>query len=275
MKHEHFFFFRQSTGNESSWIKYKCNGTETTPDTISAINTTLIPGIKNTTVPKDFYHSPFNCQNSPAKNARQDATNITRIWVWGERNSGTGLTQILLDQNFLLSEKVIGGLPWKHGWMHQQDLTLMSNTLNILLVKDAFSWLASMHKAPIHAPDHAELPLEVFLLREWYAEKDIGEIDQHPVFGTRLVNIFQVRAAKLIDWNVVSPCLPYTYVLRYEDLIQNTTEAILSIAKTFSQNGLTLKTPGKIDTNVCVISFGGCINKKEKKSNKNLSRIGK
>jgi len=269
------FFLRKSAIKETSWIKYKCHGNETAPEELSATKSSRIRGVVDSSVPHGFYQSPFDCANSPAKNANALAGSIHRIWVWGERNSGTGIAQTILDQNFILSEKVIGGLPWKHGWMSQQDLSQMQNTLNILLVKDAYSWLHSMHKAPIHAPDHADLPLEVFLLKEWYAEKDIGEIDKHPVTGGRLANIFQVRAAKLYDWKSVASCLPLTYVIKYEDFISNTTKAILDIANTFASKGLRLKNPKVINTSVCVITFGACANKKEKNQTKNKNRSRK
>jgi len=125
-----------------------------------------------------------------------------------------------------------------------------------------------MQKSPIHAPDHADLPMDLFLLKEWYAEKDIGEIDRHPITNERFQNIFQVRVAKLVDWNAVASCLPYTYVMKYEDLVSNATQAILDLAKTFEPAGLRLKNPNRINTSVCVISFGGCVNKKEKNQTK-------
>jgi len=257
-----YYFLRPSTSNETSWVKYKCHGTETDPNVISAIESSSMIGVNQTSVPENFYVSPFDCSRSAAKSAIKNAKSIERIWVWGERNSGTGLTQNLLEQNFALPEKVIGGLQWKHGWMHQQDLSGMHKTLNVLLTKDAYAWLASMHKSPIHAPDHADLPLEVFLLQEWYSERNTVEVDKHPITNKRLANIFQVRAAKLLDWEAVAPCLPYTYVLRYEDLIANTTKAILDIANKFASAGLRLKNP-VINTSTCVISFGGCSSKKE------------
>jgi hypothetical protein len=254
-----YYTFRPSTSNETSWVKYKCHGNETDPKVISAKETTKMLGVRNTSVPKGFYVPSFNCNQSSAKSAIKEKKQIERIWVWGERNSGTGLTQTLLDQNFVLSEKVIGGLPWKHGWMHQQDLTGMHKTLNVLLVKDAYAWLGSMQKAPIHAPDHADLPMEVFLLQEWCSERNAIEVDKHPLTSKRLANIFQVRVAKLLDWEAVAPCLPYVYILRYEDLIANMTAAILDIAQKFK---LKMKGP-KVNTSTCVISFGGCANQKK------------
>ena len=57
-----------------------------------------------------------------AKNG-SDTKNINKIWVWGERNSCTTLVTEILKANFKLkcgskqTECVIGGLPWKHGFM--------------------------------------------------------------------------------------------------------------------------------------------------------------
>ncbi|EKX38799.1 hypothetical protein GUITHDRAFT_143986 [Guillardia theta CCMP2712] len=53
-----------------------------------------------------------------------DPRRINKIWIWGERSSCTTLMTELIRQNFRLGcgdpggdECVIGGLPWKHGYL--------------------------------------------------------------------------------------------------------------------------------------------------------------
>jgi len=168
------------------------------------------------------------------------------------------MTQRLMELNFVLREEVIGGLPWKHGFLKQQSLGDMDRTLNIFLVKDAYAWINSMKANPFHAPHMERINWAPFLTKEWYSVLDsLGEVDRNPSNYQRFANIMQLRAAKLRDWIKVRDCLPYHYTLRYEDLIKNTTRVILDIARQFQPYGLRLRHLEPV-TDVCVVHYGQC-----------------
>jgi len=150
--------------------------------------------------------------------------------------------------------------------MSEQELSVMNNTLNVLVIKDGYAWLNSMRKLPWHANNHFNLPWAHFLLLEWYSELGSGEADLHPTTKEKLLNIFQLRAAKLLEWQKVMSCLPYTYTVRYEDLLINTTQVILDIADKFKNYGDLQMTPDAPNSNVCVVSFGTCVEGTDQKA---------
>jgi len=205
-----------------------------------------------------FFEPIFQCSRSKASLAKKYPRGISRIWVWGERNSGTGMTQRLMNMNFNLSEEVIGGLPWKHGFASQQLLHDMDRTLNIFVVKDTYAWLNSMKQHPHHAPYFLHVDWVTFLTQKWYSEVDGREVDRNPQTRKSLANIMQLRAAKLRDWIKVRECVPYHYTVRYEDLIRNVTEVILDISQKFQSHGLKLRNDAP-NENVCLVYFGECI----------------
>ena len=64
-----------------------------------------------------------------------DPRRINKIWIWGERSSCTTLMTELIRQNFRLGcgdpggdECVIGGLPWKHGYLRHAGTPMPSST---------------------------------------------------------------------------------------------------------------------------------------------------
>ncbi len=71
--------------------------------------------------------------------AGKDPKVIKRMWIWGERNSCTTLVTDILFRNFApnLSCKdkpcVKGGMPWKHAFMREADLSEQETTLHILV----------------------------------------------------------------------------------------------------------------------------------------------
>jgi hypothetical protein len=96
------------------------------------------------------YTSPFEC-GVPTDYRAVGKQKIDQLWVWGERNTGTGYTQRLFDFNLDIPNEVIGGLTWKHGFMHAQQLAASSHTVFLFMVRDLFGWLESMNRAPHHA----------------------------------------------------------------------------------------------------------------------------
>ncbi|EKX39804.1 hypothetical protein GUITHDRAFT_114055 [Guillardia theta CCMP2712] len=113
------------------------------------------------------------------KKKGSDPSKIHKIWVWGERNSCTTLITSLLRENFNMncsssapSTCVIGGLPWKHGFMRNADLRDQSRTLNLLVTRSPYEWIDSMHRHPFYAEIHKGLNMSTFLSREWITFDD-------------------------------------------------------------------------------------------------------
>mmetsp|Transcript_58976 Transcript_58976/g.156398 ORF Transcript_58976/g.156398 Transcript_58976/m.156398 type:complete len:560 (-) Transcript_58976:776-2455(-) len=104
---------------------------------------------------------------------------IRRVWVWGERCSCTTAITDLLSRNFDTrcnsrpvgghgnSSCVMGGLPWKHGFMRHADLEQSDETLHILVTRHPYEWIESMQRNGFYAPFHKGLPMKQFLALEW------------------------------------------------------------------------------------------------------------
>jgi len=237
--------------NATSWIKYKCYGNESESQK-ATLPTSSIPGLYNTSVPKGFFPLHFQCKQLGININQSEG--ITKIALWGERNSGTNYLRVLLHENFKI--QLTNGEPWKHGFLHKSNLMGSEHTLHILIVKDAFAWLRSMHRSPWHNPAMKLLPFEAFLLYPW---APLTPPDSKPTdfvcFSDKADNIMQLRAQKLLSWQKVEPCLPYTYVIRYEDLNNNPVEILNELASKFN---LPLNNK-QISAKVCVMEAARCV----------------
>lgn len=117
---------------------------------------------------------------------------INQIKILGERNTGTNYITKLLSQN--MDVRILGGGPsyswekwfglgnismnsfffisgWRNlGWKHAAP-NLTTNKIDkcnfIVVVKNPYSWLLSLHKRPYHNWDAAQLPFSEFIEAPW------------------------------------------------------------------------------------------------------------
>lgn len=108
----------------------------------------------------------------------KDPSVVKRIWIWGERNSCTTVVTDILLKNFAAGlgcqDKpcVKGGMPWKHAFMREADLSSQDTTLHILVTRHPYAWAKSMRSHPFYAPLHEKLSMQDFLTLEWISFKD-------------------------------------------------------------------------------------------------------
>jgi hypothetical protein len=98
---------------------------------------------------------------------------IETIAVVGERNTGTNFLSKLLERNFAGVNVTSQFCGWKHFLhdVHQcspKEKEQVNTTLVVVLWKNAYDWLLSMHKNPYHMPMHYYNDFSDFIRRRKY-----------------------------------------------------------------------------------------------------------
>ena len=113
-----------------------------------------------------------------------DETRIKYVRIWGERNSCTTMVTDLLSRNLDLkcdgtAGCVSGGLPNKHDFMRGANVHDHEETLNILVSRHPYEWLASMRRHPFYAGLHYDKSMTDFLTQEWasFRLRDLDDAD--------------------------------------------------------------------------------------------------
>ncbi len=135
---------------------------------------------------------------------------VRRFAVFGERSSGTNFARRLIEKNTTLIAE--DGLGWKHG--HPAMVAIPPDVAVICVVRDARSWVRSMHARPWHCTRAMqELGFSAFLRAEWQTVLDrpryfpqvegMGarhmplQADRDPMTGKPFADIFALRRSKL------------------------------------------------------------------------------
>lgn len=180
---------------------------------------------------------------------------IQNIKIYGERCSGTNYLIKLLEKNFdvdIISSFDVGH---KH-FFGFENLSKMTNTLFICIVRDPVTWINSFYRKKWHLPEHLTNSPYDFLNNEFYSYYDESydrrETFDRSLLGTEIMedrniytkrryrNIFEMRHVKL-KWMIEtlpSQVQHYLFV-RYEDIVNHFEETMQMIAS----KGLRLRNP--------------------------------
>ena len=140
-----------------------------------------------------------------------------RCQVFSERCSGSNLLESFIDINFP-SLKRSSDYGFKH-WLDPRFLDCRDfprDHVFLLLIRDPFDWIRSIHAQPWHAAPHLRsMPISEFLRSEWWCVWDeqahiyrddatyMNEIasEKNPVTGCRFSTILEVRSVKYRLWD--------------------------------------------------------------------------
>ena len=178
--------------------------------------------------------------------------------LYGERNTGTNYLEKLISLNFNVkqlkgtvpripllkkinkNEKLKNiyfdlfstvNLGWKHTYI---DESLLKKKLSsnhkigiILLVKNPYSFLLSLHKKPYHNPLKKLLVFEDFIVSDWKTQKrenlDINKINPVQLWNTKMDNCIEIK--KIFNEHVI--------LIKYEQLVSNPADVINAISDQF------------------------------------------
>jgi hypothetical protein len=158
---------------------------------------------------------------------------ITHFKIYGERNTGTNYVQRLFQTNFELEYWRSGVLGWKHGFAPADRIKKgnYDHVLFLIVCKNPYSWLLSMHKNPHHAMHLQRLTFENFCNSEWQSFYD-GP-GRKKIKDEHFSNIFELRRMKAVSHAQVLQCTSHAIVLNYEELLNSAEEVVENIANRF------------------------------------------
>lgn len=139
---------------------------------------------------------------------------VRRIQVYGQRCSGTHAIIRLIEAN-LGRDAFTEAFGFKH-WFVPDQVLFQADVLVLVVARDPFEWVRSLHRQPWHAhPTLRDRLFADFIRAEWHSVWD-GEFwgvdEQHPIHGremmherdpatgARFPNAVVKRTAKLRHW---------------------------------------------------------------------------
>lgn len=176
---------------------------------------------------------------------------INRIQIYGERASGTNFLKQLLVKNIpnIAHTSQYG---WKH-FFPPKDFPNSDNCLFIVIYRDPFDWLRSLHLQPHHThPSLKKISFSKFIRTEWQcvwdelADVQPGDekygtemlFERDPLTGKRFENVIQLRNAKNIAFEELKQKVKNIEFVKYEELKKNPKRLINKIKKRFKISSL-------------------------------------
>jgi len=143
---------------------------------------------------------------------------IARIQIYGSRCSGTNLVTRTIEAN-LPSVTMTEAFGFKH-WFVPRQSVFVKDTLVVVVARDAFDWVRSLHRQPWHAhPELKAQPFDAFIRSDWHSlwDEHFGHVEpghpmlgsemlheRDPVTGERFANCIAKRTAKLRHWTALT-----------------------------------------------------------------------
>ena len=177
---------------------------------------------------------------------RANDAQIEDVFVFGERSSGSNITQSVFWKTWNLPVNKSYG--WKHG--PPAFMAASTRTLFIVTVRDPFEWAISMYAKPYHMLKHLkDLTFDEFIRSPWLSEMDaprahglnrrryLGQVlqpDRHPISGRPYDDIFEMRSVKLRSWFGLAERAVNLVVLKNEALTEDPVPVLDRIAREFA-----------------------------------------
>lgn len=111
-----------------------------------------------------------------------------QIQIFGQRGSGTNYLEQLLLANFKNIE-IVNYYAFKHIWNANLQKTVQNddNIKIIIIVRNPYNWLRSVHRQPHHCPQLVGLPFDKFVRARWIAYSKVAWNSANP--NIRLKNL--------------------------------------------------------------------------------------
>jgi hypothetical protein len=140
------------------------------------------------------------------------------VKIYGLPRSGTNFLEFMLIYNLHLNVALL-----KEGWKHG---VATSNIPGISIIRNPFDWLFSIYNFAIKREKIFHIPSDIsffdFLKREYIWDADIS--------GVGSQKVFQRSKNPIHHWNGMnSSWLKKTFFVKYEDLLNNPKESLISI----------------------------------------------
>ena len=165
--------------------------------------------------------------------------------VFGERGSGTKWIRRLIGRHAVRSEDLTNGhiTRWKHSiWGSWQEEGISRQTLVVVVKKDIFAWLLSMHRKPWHMPHSEGLPFRGFIRQEYYSMCNgpmlqlwtgLGPQDEliERKDGKRWPNLVQMWVSKYRAWEAIDATRFSVLHLDYRQALRDPAQVIECVGR--------------------------------------------
>ncbi len=169
-----------------------------------------------------------------------------RVQIYGERCSGTNWIAQLLRRN-LPGVRVVDDFGWKHG-LPQGDIEHALDCIFVVVHRDPFDWLRSLHGMPWHAgPELRDVPFSRFLRTPWRCvwgtDMDLAKGDARVgsemvherdlATGKPFANVMQLRRGKMQAWAALPTRVRHHLDVRYEAVVPDPRTFVRTFAARF------------------------------------------
>lgn len=164
-----------------------------------------------------------------------------KIQIFGQRCSGTTYLEHLLNSNFE-NIKIGNYYGFKHLWNSNILRPILPNkkVKIVIIVRDPYEWLRSVHIEPHHCPQLLGLSFDEFVKAEWkaYSSPEWNNRDRLIRFASmkenllfeRYENVLECRNSKIKKFIQIHSDFDDVILIKYEELRDNTRETLLRIS---------------------------------------------
>ena len=164
---------------------------------------------------------------------------IQKVQIFGQRCSGTTYLEKLLQSNFN-DLKIVSYYGFKHAWNGKLKRPLgdVDHIKIIIIVRDPYDWLRSVHRAPHHCAQLLGLKFDSFIREPWiaYRSKDWNNFDRRirlkTVNDNKIIesfeNVMDCRNQKMRLFKEIDTTEKSVLPIRYENL-RDSTESLLNL----------------------------------------------
>lgn len=185
---------------------------------------------------------------------RKNDVPLTKFAVFAERCSGSNYVESLIQLNFDLIEDAYCHKhfpPWftvpERAQIHKQYHLFEKSvdTLNIIVFRDPYDWIRSLHGMPWHAQKSLfNMPFNKFIRSPWKLNPNAPVIkeqrkfnsmlDINPKTGRIFEDIFELRITKLRTMLKIKNHVANSYYVNYEVVRDHPQEVLHEIAEFFN-----------------------------------------
>jgi len=163
---------------------------------------------------------------------------VKNIKIFGERCSGTNYLELLIISNFK-NIKISRSYGSKHQFKRVAlEQGLSTSDYFIVIHRNAYDWLRSLHKDPHHAPELLYMPFSKFLRSPWrtYIGKNWKKIilneDSKKMITESYDNVIELRNSKM-KYFLSFPDRGNLIHINYEQLVTEPYQYLKEIAEKF------------------------------------------
>ena len=192
---------------------------------------------------------------------KESTTPITRFFIFSERNSGSNYIKSLIKENTYLKINATDYghkhfLPWLNlpsiiysGPSQYYNFQDNEDCLFIMIFRNPYNWVRSMHKTPWHADSSLKkISFSDFIRKQWKLKDQVTDafiqklmvfnpfLEKDPKDGSYFANVLKLREAKIENMLLLKDRVKNIYYINYETVRDHPIKVLKEISKIFNIN---------------------------------------